>query len=208
MNRSPLQLLILGVVLVVSVIFGLRAARPVRPALDRDLHALVGRVLAEETAKRLGENKSVVVLLPEASFDMPLVDSQFRAFKSALSKTRGLRIAATETVRLDRMGPLDGLLTPARYFELARKHASAAALISFVGLAAFSEDDLRELDRGMPSIHVISANAAVPQRLFDTSLVGLAIVPRGSARAVDDGTGREIFNRAYEVVASATGSKR
>lgn len=189
-------------VLVVSVmgalIFGARAMRDDRPALEIGLHDQVGRALAEATAAELDEGGMVVVILPEASFDMPLVHAQYRSFRKHLPDR--VRVGATEHVRLDRMGPLDGLLTPEIYRTLVDRHSGAAAFVSFVGVGEFRRADLADLGGRVVPLHVISVNTPPPAEYFKMQLVRAAVAPRRHPAPGADGTP---FDQRYELLTPA-----
>lgn len=200
MASSLLKWAALVAALAMALTVALRALRPVRPPLDEKLHEAVGRVLAEETARLLGGSSDLVLVVPEAPFDMPLVAAQLRSFQKALDRQRGMRVVARESIRLERMGPLDGLLTPDRYFELAQKHGGAGALVTFVGLGDFRDADLARVKPGMPPLYVLSPNLPVSDRLILKRLVGMAIVPQRAAGPAASARGRERFDRSYAVV--------
>ena len=183
------------VLAVVAMVWAVRTTKSSRPRLDTERHATIGRVLAEETAKRLDWRRMVVVLVPEASFGMPMVKAQYDAFRKSLPKD--ISIVAKETVRLEQMGPLDGLLTPDLYFTVADKNPGVNALVSFVGLGEFTDGQLARRGAGSPSLYLVSANQSVPQHYFDKGLVKLAIVPRQSMPTGKTGSA---FERAYQVI--------
>jgi len=205
-----LKLGLVGGLLVMAAIFLFRTMGPSSlPPLDRDLHAHLGRVMANEVSSQLGGEGTVVVVLPEASFDMPLVDSQFHAFQKALNGKGKLRIIDEEKIRLDRMGPLDGLLTPDLYQEFVEKHKQAGAIVSFVGLGNFNKAQTKKLVTDGPALFVISPNVAIPWPLIESQFVAGAIVPRLNAVSSSDSASEDArFNRTYEVVAFNKGTER
>lgn len=192
------------VLVIIAIVAVVCAAKPSRPPLDRDLHSQVGRVLAEETAARLGGQGKVVVIVPEAAFDMPLVKSQYSAFEKHLPK--GITIEAREMIRLEQMGSLDGLLTPERFFEYVGRHPATDAIVSFVGLGEFCDADIAKAG-GKPPLFTVTVNVPVPRALFKKRLVQMSIEPRrGSSTAESGRPGRESFDLAYVVVTSETAS--
>lgn len=175
------------------------ALKPARPLLDKELHGSVGRVLAEEASARLGGRGRLVVVVPEAPFDLPLVDAQYGAFRRNVAK--GVQIVAEAPIRLEQMGPLDGLLTPDIYFGLAAKHPGVDAMVSFVGLGEFRDEDLAKVAGGMPPLYVVSVNVPVAEKLFAKGLVQLAVGRHRKPGTGESGrSGREAFDRVYEVV--------
>lgn len=200
MNSAPVKIAVLAAVAIAATVLAVRGARPKLPPLDRDLHEAMGRVLGEETARLLGHRGNIVVVAPEADFDMPLVASQLRGFRNAIARHAGIKVAAEETVRLEQMGPLDGLLTAQRYEALAERHGSDVAIVSFVGLGAFGDADLARWGASPPPLIVISLNADVPVKLYDRRVVRVAIVPRFGEPPAQATPGREAFERGYEVL--------
>jgi hypothetical protein len=182
----------------VAIGIAFKGCRSSSPAIESDLYASLGRVLAEETAARLAGDASVVLLVPDASFNMPPVKAMVAGFKRDLP--RSVDIVAKERVFLERMGPLDGLLTPDRYTALAERYPDAGALVSFVGLGEFDDADLDRLKARPLPVHLISVNASVPPEYFDAGLVRLAVAPRIASPA---GSGRALVRKP---VASVTRS--
>ena len=179
--------------------------RPRHPPLDRDLHTLVGQRLAAETVARLGRRGSAVLIVPVADFDMPLVKAQVRAFERSLPGD--FKIVARETIRLEEIGPLDGLLTADRYFQYAAKYKGTGGLVSFVGLGSFSNQDVNRFGPGLPSIYAVSANAPVEKKLFEKGIVAMAIQPRRWTGALTAQAGlpeaTNDFERAFMVASGS-----
>jgi len=199
----------LAFVIVLAAVSMVRSTKSSLPPLDRDLHSALGRAMGTEVADRLGGPGTIVVVLPRASFEMPLVESQYRAFRKALSGRKGIKIVAEETIHLDRMGPLDGLLTPRIYNDLVTRHSSAGAIVSFVGLGEFSAADLKQVGDATPALCVISLNVTVPWEYLEARLVNVAIVPRLDMD-VSTGRGDELsdearFRRQYEIITASGG---
>lgn len=204
MNGSLAKLLAVVCLLALAVGFGVSASRTKRPPLDMDLHEAVGSVLAREISNQFGGRGSIVIVLPDADFKMPLVQAEHKAFRHALAEAGGVEILAEEKVRLEQMGPLDGLLTADRYFSLLDKYPSVAAIVSFVGLGEFTDADLARVGKGLPGMYLIAVNGGVPQKYYDRHLVYAAIEPRrtpvdlpADAMAPTDAMGR--FELAFEL---------
>ena len=204
MNGALAKLLAVVCLLALALGLGVSASRTKRPPLDMDLHEAVGSALAQEISKQFGGRGSIVVVLPEADFKMPLVQSEHKAFRHALADAGGVKILAEEKIRLEQMGPLDGLLTPDHYFSLLDKYPSVAAIVSFVGLGEFTDADLARVSRGLPGLYLVAVNGGVPAKYYDRHLVYTAIEPRrtpvdlpADAAAPTDAMGR--FELAFEL---------
>ena len=198
MSSALPKLIALAVAVTAAGTFAVKATRPKRPALNHDLHADVGRILAEETSALLRGGGEVVIVVPEADFDMPLVESQADAFRKA-AKAAGLHVKAEETVKLHQMGPLDGLLTPQVFANITGRHPGVAAVVSFVGVGGFADADLARVGHNTPALCVVSLNGAIPRKMYDRRLVRLAIEPANPKTMEPVVPGRETFARAYEV---------
>ncbi|MBU0679390.1 MAG: hypothetical protein KJ626_14920 [Verrucomicrobia bacterium] len=204
MRPSVLKLTAAAVLFVVAILFAGRCSKPKLPPLNTSRHSDVGCAMAEETSRLLEGRGSVVAIVPKASFSMPLVDAQFKSFRKHLPK--GITLEAVESIRLEEVGPLEGLLTPDIYLRVAGEHITADAIVSFVGLGVFSESDLARVEAEMPPLHVISVNVRVPLHLLEEGVIEAAVVPRGSMGVIGHRASvasvSESFNRLYEIIST------
>jgi ABC-type sugar transport system substrate-binding protein len=172
-------------------------------ALDRGRFESLGRVMAEQTAKSLGDNGDIVLFVPVSSrVDLSAVAAEVAAFREALEHDGGIRIVGEEKIAVS-TPDVDRLLSPELYFQLAAKYPSAAAIISFGGVAYFPVDDLNRFSADKPPVFAVSMGMPISKGLIDAGLVRLAIVPRGVLPETATGKSENLpaaFSAHYRVV--------
>ena len=196
-------LLVLAVIVVIQ-----SASVSTLPPLALDLHSQVGHAMAVEVSHQLSGEGSVVIIKPEAPFDMPLVEAQLEAFRKELSSKK-IKIVAEEVIRLERLGSLDGMLTPSLFENVIAKYTAADAVVSFVGLGDFPKK--KERLPNTPALFVISPNVDVPWSLIDSKFVAAALIPRwietkeSTEQTIDVHTND--FSRKFEIVPATSESR-
>jgi hypothetical protein len=116
------------------------------PEINVPLHKAVGEALADQTAHVVGRAGTVVLVTTELRV-APELKLQIEAFQKQLQKLGGITVQ--DTLTLDpgdnpKYRPGSGL-SAKRFMKIARKHPSAAAIVSFVGAPELSETDLAQL---------------------------------------------------------------
>ena len=217
LGTMPIQRKQSALAVVMTLVIGCAAIvlfqqlRAPAPPLDIQRHEIVGHMLAQETARKLGGRGNILLVVPEAAFDLPLADRQVASFRETLRQQRTpVRVVGTESIRVAKPGPMTGLLTVERYRGLVAKHPGIDAIVSFVGLADIAETDLKQLTRNSPSIHVVSLDGRVPKKLFTAKLVGLAVVRREPAlevAALAFTAAPAEFTQAYLIITDDTAKK-
>jgi len=146
--------------------------------LNVPLHQSIGIVLAEETYREVGHHGKIVLVSMDPA-RAPELKIQMNAFLKELKTLGGVTIM--DKVVLDpgdnpKYRPGSGLSTK-RFLKIARKHAAADAIVSFVGAPDVTEADLKQL-KGVPRF---IAETHSPERLRDMlerKVLLAAIVPR------------------------------
>src|SRR5205823_9453722 len=130
--------------------------RPAGPRMDVNLHEAIGRVMAERIAKALGDDDTVVLVVPVCNRTrLRAVETQVASFEETLKRISKLRIAAKEIVQAS-TPRVDELLSADCYFRLTDRYPNAKAIVSFAGVGNFREEDLqRAATRKLP-IYAIS----------------------------------------------------
>jgi len=205
--RKP-NLLFLLIVLIVAAVTALvyRTQFAGRPAELTTLPEGLGAAVAEETAKLLGSQGKVVLLLPRrGNYQDPAVELQRAAFVRTLAKTRGLTLAATESLETERPGTMGGGgLDPEQFRQLLQRHAGADGFVSLAGLPEFPKD----APLALPGKKLLVVGSPGPQlkALLLGGVVQVAIIPRMTppTAGTKPRTAREWFDSAHEIVTPAS----
>jgi len=177
------------------------------PDINIPLHQAVGQAMARETSRLVGRLVKVVLATTETG-QAPELKVQIEAFKKELRQLGGITIEDTLTLEPGdnpKYRPGAGL-SAKRFLKIARKHAKADAIVSFVGAPQLSEAEIAQLK----SIPKFVAETHSPEKLVDLFLKKIlraAIVPRYEFPAPGPRkprTGRELFDRYFQIVASDT----
>jgi hypothetical protein len=171
--------------------------------LNIPLHQAVGQVMAEETARLVGQAGKVVLVTMEPT-RAPELRIQLTAFEKRL-KALG-NITVQETIVLDpgdnpKYRPGSGL-SAKRFLKIARKHHRADAIVSFVGAPPVEEADLAEL-KTSPKFIAETHSPEHSMVLLDKKILLAAIVPRFEFPAPGPrkpGTSRQWFDRYFQIV--------
>lgn len=205
--RKP-NLLFLLIVLILAALTALvyRTQFAGRSAETTTLPEGLGVAVAEETAKLLGSQGKVVLILPQrGNYKDPTVELQRSAFVKTLAKTKGLSLAATESLETERPGTMGGGgLDPEQFRQLIQRHAGAEGFVSLAGLPEFPKDAPLVLPG--KKLLVVGSPGSQLKALLLGGVVQVAIIPRMNppAAGTKPRTAREWFNSAYEVVTPAS----
>lgn len=193
-NGSLLALVALGV--------GLLAACKPAAKPDAGPYSALGETAADITAELLPNKGSIVLLVSEG--DQKPVTGTGRtvaAFQARL-KTLGLPVKATEVfpapdALLSGMEPVSA----ARFMEAIAKHATADAIVSFVGAPRLDAPQIAQLPNPRPKF-VAAVTFNPPLRaMFDSGVLHAAIVARAAAQPVSPAaSSREQFEASYQLI--------
>lgn len=179
-----------------------------RPAETTKLPEGLGTAAAEETAKVLGNQGKVALILPKrGSYQDPMVELQRAAFAKALARTKGVSVLATESIEMERPGTMGaGGLDPEQFRQIIQRHAGVDAFVSLAGFPEFPKQELGSL--GGKKFVVVGTPGPHLKAMLLGGIVQAAIVPR--TRPAPDGkkpgTAREWFNFTYEVITPVNAS--
>lgn len=167
------------------------------------LQRTVGQVLADETARVTGRPAKIVVVtvnVPNAAE----LKVQLDAFQKELKHLGNITI--TDKVVLDagdnpkyRAG---AGLSAKHLLKIVRKHATADAIVSFVGIPELSDQDLAQAKK-LPKLVAETHSPEKLVKLLDTKVLVAAIVPRFEFPAPGPRkphTSREWFDRNFQVI--------
>jgi len=203
--KRPLLVLVSVIVIVASLISIYLTFRTPTAKFNRKPFEGIGQVVAEQTAKLLKERGEIVVVVMK--FDnkhMNALTAPPEAFRAALKSYPGIRIRTTESVSAQpqaMIGPGTSLSAD-QFIALLEKHATADALVSFVGVPLFQPADWDKIPRRRPK--VIEAGSYSPQirEFLERQIVQVSIQPRFKSfqETNEPVTPREWFDRYYMVV--------
>lgn len=169
----------------------------------------LGQVLGEETAKLVGANGQIVVIAWDTQKNkLPALEGQMKAFKDALKAQGGISVVSTETTNEDPTSPYPAL-TSERFFEILNKYRSTGAIVSFVGIPHFKDEEIRKWPKNSPKLVVVTglSPSTGPKKLLQRGVLQVAIVPRyqaGQDVPQNPTTLREWFDKYYQVVTPKT----
>ena len=204
-NKSTL-IIIVSLAVVATCSLWLYRTQIGAPKFNQNLHRAVGRTMADQTAKLLGETGRIVVIAIELA-GAPELKEQLDEFQRALHNFRGLSISKTynlETEKKPKYGVGSGL-SGRRYVRIVNKNPEADAFVSFVGAPTMSDEEVTELKR-VPKFLAEARSADKLKKLFDQKVLQLAIVSRFEFPTPvrgKPGTLQEWFDQRFQVVTAA-----
>jgi hypothetical protein len=205
-NRKHLGLIaaILAVgVAAVSLYFGVLSRSP---RINLDPYQVLGAVVAEETAKLLGNKGQIVVLARDTTeLKTMSLEAELKSFRQTVKKSTGLSVVATERIRLTPMMMLatGGAVPPEELFKALQAHPKVGAVVLFFAFPPLADEDLDALKQSGAKFVVVSAYRLGYQRLLERQAIHLAIVPRGDAPPAatqKPQTLRERFDQEYLII--------
>jgi hypothetical protein len=173
------------------------------PRFNVVLHQAVGRAMAEETARLLGNKGKIVVVAMEFS-KVPELQTQIEEFEKTLKQLGSVTVKETyklETEDKPQYGLGSGL-SGRRYVRIVNKNTNALAIVSFVGAPHLTDDEIAQL-KTVPKLIAESRSADKLKRLFDKQALHVAVVARFQFPTPVKGrpsTHREWFDQRFQVV--------
>jgi len=180
--------------------------------INLDSYEVLGAITAEETAKLLGNNGQVLIMVRDTGADKnPSVEAELKAFQQTLKKYSGLSVV-TEKIQVTPtlMMATGGGVPPDRLFKALETHANIGALVLFFGFPQLADPELEALKKSGVKTVVVSSFRPGYQRLLEQRAIHLAIVVRPDAPpspARKPRTIRERFDQEY-LIMTPTGTSR
>lgn len=177
-----------------------------RPTFNAALHQGVGELLAEQTTRVVGDAGQITVITMDAG-DSAIVAAQFRAFKMALEKSGDIsirKLVVIDSKKADSYGPGYGL-SARKLAREVKKHPEVDALVSFVGLPALDDAELKELGQPVPPMVAFARDGRKLGALAAQGILKAAVVPRYRFPAPGPDqprTPREWVVQKYQLIAS------
>lgn len=196
MKRSrflvPIALLVfLGSLLVIGV-----HLVSTSPRVDRRIHEALGRAMAQEALKLLGNSGNVLVISRDTStFPQPAMDFALEQFTQEVRRA-GATLKVTKTLQED---PLRPVQVPAGDFhELLRRAAVGDVIVSFMGPPLLFDEQRAKLGDVKPKVVAFCPGMLVEQldlrALGEQGLLHAAVVARPVSQLSQ---GKESFEDLY-----------
>jgi len=178
----------------------------------------LGTVAAQETAKLIGDQGLIVLVVPDfGGTQYPTFDAQMAAFKTEIQKHPGITIAGTETIKVGISAPSTSSKLkfveptfgrsapvgpqPGQLGELAANYTTAKAVVYFVDLPELNAGDIAALRQHGTKLIAVSDWQPYYKSLFADNLLQLSVVPRPQPETGK--TPRDMkdwFDRSYALV--------
>lgn len=174
------------------------------PRSDGRLYEAVGAVMAEETARLIGNQGKVVVITPNTGPQASPVHASFlRGFERSLKTRSSVRLAGKELI-----APGEAGCPAAAFLAVLKKHPAAEAVVSFIGPPVLRGDDLKLLPARRPKLLVLGGDRNLTRALMSEQVLAVSFAPRQSGRSSGawqhPATQREEVERLYQIITPAT----
>ncbi len=194
---------ILAIICAISSLFLTEWERFPKPNLEP--HLALGQVMAEETAKLLGDKGEVMVvtMYQKPEFKNTVAEACLKAFRKTLSRKGGITVLTTETPRNEnpRMESAIEEFPASLFFSILEKHPNISVIASFAGPPMLTDEEIAGWGKKLPKVVVYSTFGTGLKECFDREIVQVAIIRRGKIdMGKKPGTQREWFDQNFEVV--------
>jgi hypothetical protein len=175
------------------------------PKINLDPYEVLGAVTAEETAKLLGNQGQVLVLVRDTGPDKdPSAEAELRAFQRTLKQHSGVKLVIERIlVNPMLMVATGGGLPPEQLFKALQAYPKAGAVVLFFGFPQLGEPELEALKKSGVKTVVVSSLRTGYKQLLERRAIHLAIVPRPDNLAPTGPaprTLRERFDQEYIII--------
>ena len=171
----------------------------------------IGQVVADETARALGDHGRVMLLVSDLRRDPHSLEQPQRdGFLREIANHHQIRVVATETVRAVAPPIEDATrdlgLTNEQFAELLEKHNDADAVVALIELPAFNPAQPLKLPRVHPKIIAAQMPLQSGQAYLRDKTIVAFIAKReesSAAAPTKPRTPREWFHRYFQVITVA-----
>jgi hypothetical protein len=201
MKHSHLLLTVLILAIGVAAVSIYRTSTRHAPSIDLDPYQVLGVVVAEETAKLVGNQGQVVVIARDVQSQS--LEAELKAFAQTLKKNAGVSVLPPERLRLTPAMMVSGAVPPETLARTVESHPNLGAVVLFF---AFPDLDGQALDRLKSSgakIVVVSGFRPRYPALLEQKAIHLAIIPRPPPLPAANENARNLrerFNREYVIL--------
>ena len=173
------------------------------PKFNIVLHQAVGRVMAEETARLVNSNGTVVVIAMELA-TVPELAAQLQEFERALEGYSRVKLKKSYKLETDEKPKYSfgSGLSGRRFVRIVNKNPAADAFVSFVGAPTLSADDLSQL-KSSPKLLAEARSADKLRKIFQQGFLNVAVVSRFQFPTPVKGAPRDSpqwFDQRFQIV--------
>ena len=198
LDRNPgfrKKVALVAVIVIIAALVSLYIRSTPATEVYRGPLSALGEALADETIKAIGDHGLVVPVIPEYhTSDIPPRAYEWRGFAKAIKKHSGVTLAAPVIVKPEDWGEVT---SRASFDKLVDKNANASALVLFVGLPPWEDNNPLTLPRVAPKIIALQRCILLTtvKQYFINSIVTVLITPRPPSENVpgDPNTPRPWF---------------
>lgn len=180
MDKKSITLAIIAVLAIIGATVRLVTSQSDgKPRANLKPFEQLGAAAAEETAKLLNNQGSVVVVVEVLeAMKSPNNDAQIKGFKSGLARTKGVTLKEVKEIKRDMSG--DPREWPAgQAAQIASFGASASAVVLFVNFPqALPPGDVASLKGSSAKILVVGTQSKLLDGMMAQGIVRVAIVGR------------------------------
>jgi hypothetical protein len=177
------------------------------PAFNAKPHEAIGRTLASEAARLLGQGGRIILIARESSaFDNPATEVQLESFSRA-ARTAGATIAATNLMKVDPLRIV--AVPPGEFLEILRKASENDVIASFLGPPNLAGAQRAKLSGKRTRVVAVCAGAMPLQvnlkRLFEEKLLDVAIISRRvvASTAPQADTPQGWFDHLFQIITTS-----
>jgi len=201
-ERNKKATIIVCIVLIVSLVSLWFTVAPHTPKINRAPFIGLGEVLAEETAKAIGNSGTVVPVITtyHTTGNTPMTD-EWKTFAKEIKRHSGMLLAEPVIVKLDDSWVVPSL-SHTDFDKLVKEYVGVDVIVFFVGLPVWEDKNPLTLPRVAPKIIAVH-NIATPVKQYFTSTIATALI---TSRIVPDAnaigepkTPHQWFNRYFQV---------
>jgi hypothetical protein len=200
-SKKPVVVIVCLVLIVLSVCWMFTRNRPPggTGGTNKPAEAL-GDVMAEETAKLLGNRGSVVMIAIAPAAGIP-PQSEAIAFEKAVKKAGRVTLAGKEYMDVDRESME---LSVEKFLKIASRYPKADAIVSLVGCPLLKESDMAQFGEKPPKLIIVGWSSTGVRAMLQQKIVQVAVLSRLSAPPQKSPkTTREWFDQYFEIFTSA-----
>lgn len=208
MHKRPKDIIVTTIAIVAAGVCIYLALAGRSPKINLDPYHVLGAVTAEETAKLLGNQGRMLVMVRDTGPNKnPSVEAELKAFQQALKGQKAITVLV-ERIQVSPMQMMatGGGVPPEQFLQALKTHSNLGAVVLFMGFPPLNDSELEVLKQSGVKTVVACALRPGDEQLFARQAIHLAIVPRSDSPppgAPAARTLRERFDQEFRIIAPA-----